>query len=280
MASTLFKNVVTAARQTVKSEAAWRSISVSAISREDKKDRSWFERLMIREIEPTKESHSSQLSDKDIIYELQTHNVRPGSSEEYLKNYEQYVNEMKEHKDVRGELCGSWTVGVGDQDQCVHLWKFDGGFQSVDEAKNIVDSDKALSGLVKDRSQFLRSRHNQYVLAFSFWPKCDAREGPNIYELRSYFLKPGTMIEWGSNWEKAIHFRQSHNEAWGGYFSQVGRLYNVHHIWCYKDLMDRKRERESAWTHPGWDEVVHYTVPLINNMHTRILYPASFSPAQ
>jgi len=280
MASSLFKNILCAGRQPQLAEKFYRTVVTTAISKDDKRERGWFERLLVREIEPTKESHSSQLSDKEVIYELQTHNVRPGTSEEYLKNYEQYVKEVNEHKEIRGELCGSWSVGVGDQDQCVHLWKFDGGFQSIDEGKKVIDGDKALSGLIKDRAQYLRSRHNQYVLAFSFWPKCDAREGPNIYELRSYFLKPGTMIEWGHNWEKAIQFRQSHHEAWGGYFSQVGRLYNVHHIWCYKDLVDRKREREAAWTHPGWDEVVSYTVPLISNMHTRILYPVPFSPAQ
>jgi hypothetical protein len=46
----------------------------------------WFSKLLVRRIEPTKESHSRLLSDKEIIYELQTHNVRPDSSEKYLEN--------------------------------------------------------------------------------------------------------------------------------------------------------------------------------------------------
>lgn len=48
----------------------------------------------------------------------------------------------------------------------------------------------------------------------------------------SYRLKPGTMIEWGNNWARAINFRKNNNEAFAGFFSQIGRLYNVHHIWC------------------------------------------------
>lgn len=40
------------------------------------------------------------------------------------------------------------------------------------------------------------------------------------------------MIEWGNNWARAINFRKHNNEAFAGFFSQVGRLYNVHHIWC------------------------------------------------
>ena len=78
----------------------------------------------------------------------------------------------------------------------------------------------------------LRVRQTQFVLPFSYWPLPTPRTGGNIYEIRSYILKPGTMIEWGNNWARAINFRQHNEEAFGGFFSQVGRLYNVHHIWC------------------------------------------------
>lgn len=40
------------------------------------------------------------------------------------------------------------------------------------------------------------------------------------------------MIEWGNNWARGLTYRRSQNEAFAGYFSQIGRLYNVHHIWC------------------------------------------------
>lgn len=48
----------------------------------------------------------------------------------------------------------------------------------------------------------------------------------------------------------------------------------------YKSLQDRKESREAAWRAPGWDECVAYTVPLIREMHCRILRPTSFSPTQ
>lgn len=40
------------------------------------------------------------------------------------------------------------------------------------------------------------------------------------------------MIEWGNNWAKAINYRRNNNEPFAGFFSQIGRLYNVHHMWC------------------------------------------------
>lgn len=244
-------------------------------------ERSWLSKLLVRKIEPTKEPHSRMLSDKEIIYALHTHNVRSDYMPQYLKNYEttvQLINNKKSN--LSCNLVGSWNVQVGDMDQCLHLWKYTGGFEKIDQAKEDLWNDSEYLDLMKERSQFLRSRHLQYLLAFSYWPQIENRSGKNIYEMRSYRLKPGTMIEWGNNWARAINFRKKNNEAFAGFFSQIGRLYNVHHIWCYKSLQERKETRESAWSSPGWDECVAYTVPLIREMHTRVLAPTKFSPTQ
>lgn len=70
----------------------------------------------------------------------------------------------------------------------------------------------------------------------------------------------------------------------GGFFSQIGSLYQVHHLWgerratllrppigfrhrhhlalhfpAYKDLQSRENIRNAAWQREGWDEVVYYT---------------------
>uniref|UniRef100_A0A8D8AFP5 Protein NipSnap n=2 Tax=Culex pipiens TaxID=7175 RepID=A0A8D8AFP5_CULPI len=253
--------------------------TTSALAR-DGSSESWLSKLLVRKIEPTKESHSRMLSDKEIIYELHTHNIRPDSVGKYLENYKKSVEIVSSKKDLTIELIGSWSVDVGDLDQCLHLWRYTGGFEMVDQSKKVLCSDPDYVQLTQERGTFLRSRHLQYLLAFSYWPQLALRQDKNIYEIRSYRLKPGTMIEWGNNWARAINYRQNNDEAFAGFFSQIGRLYNVHHIWCYKDLLSRKETRESAWRSPGWDECVAYTVPLIREMHTRILTPTDFSPTQ
>jgi len=216
------------------------------------------------------------LSDKEIIYELQTHQVKPAFLDKYLQNYEKHVKLTTDLK--CGELSASWVVGVGDQDQVIHLWKYTGGYTTVDKAIRTFNKDADCQKLLKERLECLRLRQSQFMLPFSFWPQVEPRKGNNIYEIRSYILKPGTMIEWGNNWAKAINYRKHNEETFAGFFSQIGRLYNVHHIWCYKDLQTRKETREAAWRKPGWDECVAYTVPLIREMDSRILLPNSFSP--
>ncbi|GAA6073595.1 protein NipSnap homolog 2-like, partial [Tachysurus ichikawai] len=133
-------------------------------------------------------------------------------------------------------------------------------------------------GYREERGKMLLSRRNQLLLEFSFWNEPVPRDGPNIYELRSYQLRPGTMIEWGNYWARAIELRQQNNEAVGGFFSQIGNLYMVHHLWAYKDLQSREETRNAAWQHEGWDEVVYYTVPLIQHMESRIMIPLKTSP--
>lgn len=192
-------------------------------------------------------------------------------------------------------------MNVGDQDQALHLWKFTGGYDTIDTYNEILGKNAEFQKLNEEQGKIIRSRHLQYLLAFSYWPQILIRQPKNIYEIRSYALKPGTMIEWGNNWARAVNFRKNNNEAFAGFFSQIGRLYNVHHIWCklrlafiplkiylclyvflagYEDLNSRKETRESAWRSPGWDECVAYTVPLIREMHCRIMVPTEFSPTQ
>jgi hypothetical protein len=63
----------------------FRAISSSAVQN-DSSNESWLSKLLVRRIEPTKESHSRMLSDKEVIYELITHNVKPQANSEYLDN--------------------------------------------------------------------------------------------------------------------------------------------------------------------------------------------------
>ncbi|XP_018568372.1 protein NipSnap [Anoplophora glabripennis] len=256
--------------------------NLRSVSTTGSKQDAWLSKIFVRKIEPTKESHSRMLSDKEIIYSLQTHNYRPDSKKAYLSNVKNTVDFIKTQPSLKNdvELVGSWTVNVGDQDQALHLWKFTGGYEKIDDYNEISGKSEEAQKLNEEQGRIVRSRHLQYLLAFSYWPQILQREPSNIYEIRSYALKPGTMIEWGNNWARAINYRKNNDEAFAGFFSQIGRLYNVHHIWCYHNLTARKETRESAWRSPGWDECVAYTVPLIREMHCRIMVPTEFSPTQ
>jgi len=242
----------------------------------------FFSSLFDKEVEVQSASHSNKLSDKDLIYELTTHNVKPDSLAKYLKSTENLIGFVNSNQDVlHGECYGNFKVIVGDQDQFVHLWRYEGGYENIDQNIKFLEQSKDFAAIEKDIVSCLRSRHSQHMLKFSYWPEIELRNGKNIYELRSYHLKPGTMVEWGNYWAKAIRMRdykQKHTEAYTGMFSQIGELYNVKHIWCYGSMEERRQARESVWqTQSQWQEIVANTVPLIRKMTSRIMVPLDIS---
>ncbi|XP_033749041.1 protein NipSnap-like isoform X2 [Pecten maximus] len=245
---------------------------------EDSNPKSWLKNILpVRTLPASKESHSSLLSNKETVYEMQFHAVKPENMEEYLKQF-QLFQQLMHDKGTGAKLIGSFTVEIGDQDEAVHIWQYPGGYPVLNNATEIYRKDKDFIDYRLQRNKMLRSRKNQILLPFSFWPEPTARNGSNIYEMRSYTLKPGTMIEWGNNWARGIKSRA--DEPVCGLFSQMGELNTVQHIWGYTDLQSRKETREQAWSKPGWDECVAYTVPLIRHMQSRILIPTPFSPLQ
>ncbi|CAH1232652.1 NIPSNAP1 [Branchiostoma lanceolatum] len=285
-----------------------RPLFTSTAVHDDKPEggKNWFTKLFPEKIQAPTDAHSRLLTAKDLVYEMQIHDVKPEYMEQYKEMTEEYYPRIHESSEFPGEVKGSWYTAFGYQDQAVHLWIYRDGYDGVTRSEEALLGDKEMRGFVEKRQNMLRARSNQLLLEFSFWGEPQPREGFNVYEMRSYQLKPGTMIEWGNNWAKAvptrrgyterevndlkkqhgadwargIQHRQENSEAVGGFFSQIGPLYCVHHLWAYKDLQARKATRESAWRKPGWDQCVSYTVPLIRKMESRVMHPAPFSPLQ
>ncbi|KAG6937709.1 glioblastoma amplified sequence, partial [Chelydra serpentina] len=243
---------------------------------------SWLKSLFVRKVDPRKDAHSNLLAKRETssLYKIQFHNVKPEYLDAYNKLCQEVLPKIHEEKHYPCALVGTWNTWYGEQDQAVHLWRYEGGYPALTEVMNKLRQNKEFTEFRKERGNMLLSRKNQLLLEFSFWNEPVPRDGPNIYELRSYQLRPGTMIEWGNYWARAIRFRQDNNEAVGGFFSQIGQLYMVHHLWAYKDLQSREDTRNSAWHKHGWDELVYYTVPLIQEMESRIMIPLKISPLQ
>ncbi|GAU99096.1 hypothetical protein RvY_10140 [Ramazzottius varieornatus] len=241
----------------------------------------WISKLLqgqSRTMEVGKESHSRKLAAKGVIYEMQTHNVKPDKRSEYIQRYGELV-QRGNNAHLPASLVGSWMVETGgDQDQAIHIWKHPNGYVSMDKTAAYLRENQEAASQTEALGKLLRSRHNQAMLSFSFWGDPEPNNKHQIYELRTYTLKPGTLIEWGNQWARAIRIRKSREDGVGGFFTQIGPLYIVHHIWAYDNLEARQEARDAAWSSPGWDECVANTVPLIREMDSRVLVANPFSP--
>lgn len=227
-------------------------------------------------VEKATNAHSVLLADQQILYELQIDQVKPQYATDYEKYCNDYVPNML-NKNSFLKLAGSWKSEIGVMDTYVNLWQH----------KNYTEYSDSFEKLKKDNqhqefrnkiAKFINKRESQVCLSFTFWGMPTPRTDSHIYEMRSYALKPGTLIEWGNNWSRGIRNRLDYRVA--GMFTQVGPIYYVHHIWAYKSLHHRKESREKMWSKPGWDECVAYTVPLIRKMESKIMTPLPFSPTK
>jgi len=246
----------------------------------DTKPKSWISRVLSgskNEVGGTlKKSHSSMLSVGDVIYELQTHDATGGKRTEYLDSYRKYADEVSAQT-PGAELFGNWTVAFGNQNQVINLWRYQNGYADLDSHIKALQTNSTIKKAELEYAALCGRRRTIVIKPFSYWREPQPKEPSHIYDLRSYVLKPGTMIEWGNIWSKGITYRREYNQDVGGFFSQVGQMYMVFHIWAYEGMVDRQQTRQDTWSKPGWDATVAYTVPLIKKMQSRILIPTQYS---
>lgn len=67
------------------------------------------------------------------------------------------VQLIESKKDLACELVASWSVQVGDLDQCIHLWRYTGGFEKVDLAEQELKKDPVSYKIINCR-HFLTSK--------------------------------------------------------------------------------------------------------------------------
>jgi hypothetical protein len=100
---------------------------------------------------------------------------------------------------------------------------------------------------------FLRSRAMQLAQEFAFLPTSPPREEGGIFELRAYQLSPGTLLEWEATWfavhtafwllfsshftpyrRRGIEARRKLVRPVAAWYTQLGRLHHVYHLWQYQ----------------------------------------------
>lgn len=83
------------------------------------------------------------------------------------------------------------------------------GWSDIDKSRKILKNDGEYDSAEKSGWKLLRNQESEFLKAFSYWPIPTAREGNNIYDVRSYELKPGSMYDWGNYWSKGINCRKN-----------------------------------------------------------------------
>ncbi|GAA5929679.1 NIPSNAP family protein [Sporobolomyces koalae] len=223
--------------------------------------------------------HSRLVGRHKYVYEFQKHKVLPHHVEQYKELIADYYKGIHNSSEFDARLTGSWEVVVGEVDSFVHVFEYDGmpGFEQTKHA--IRESKGHLTFFNKEILPLIQSRTSQLNTEFKFWQVSPPAEKGGIYELRTYDIKPGALLEWEHEWRVGLEARlASGHYPVGAWFSQVGKLHQVHHLWQYQSMEARRIKREQSWQIDGWSGTVSKTVRLTKQMQTNILRPLPFSP--
>lgn len=158
----------------------------------------------------------------------------------------------------------------------VHIWEYQ-RYQGYHASLHAIQHHPDFPAFDAKLKTLINSKRTSLMQEFSFWPTTPPRQLGGLFELRSYTLHPGNLLEWETHWRRGLKARREVMEGVGAWFVQIGELNTVHHLWQFADLEERKIRREQSWSVEGWGETVHKTVPLIQTMKSRILIPCPWS---
>ncbi|CAH1762859.1 1045_t:CDS:10, partial [Entrophospora sp. SA101] len=215
--------------------------------------------------EEDKHTHSKLIARGKYVHEFQKHKIKPEYVDDYIKLISLHYPRIANDPDNSVHLCGSWQTEIGDLDTF--------GYH---DTYNRLNNDSQYQQFLKKVRPMLLNRYSQICLEFAFWKTSPPAVHGGIYELRTYELKPGNLLEWETHWHRGLECRRQFCEPVGAWFSQLGSLNCVHHMWQYPDLENRKITREKAWEVDGWAETVYKTVRLVQKMEANILKPLDF----
>jgi len=229
-----------------------------------------------REGELEIQQHSRLVGRGKYIHSFETHRVKPDQLDAYKAAAKAFYAGIAADPDLHVKLTGSWETVIGELDTFVHILEYE-NYGGYDKSTKLIRNSK-YNKVFQEILPLINSRSSQLCQEFAFLPSSPPREQGGIFELRSYTLQPGKLLEWESSWRSGIEARKETVAPVGAWFSQVGRLHQVHHLWQYDSMEARREKRETAWQTKGWSDTVVKTGDYAKVMDTSVLEALPFSP--
>ena len=97
-----------------------------------------------------------------------------------------------------------------------------------------------------------------------------------IYELRTYTCSPIGLQEEIEAYGSAYPARAKYSDLAGIWYTDIGPLNQLIHLWPYENAEERLKIRETSFNDPGWPPVTANRV--LVDMQSEIYFPTSFCP--
>lgn len=209
-----------------------------------------------------------------MIYELRTYTLVPGTQGEYLKLSGDIGRKVR--GDRYGKLEGFWTTEFGTLNQVVHLWCYPDLNERDRLRAELAGKEEWTQGYLPRIRSMLVAQENKILSAQL--PLTPPASDGNLYELRTYRAAVGRAGEWLGHFKAALPAREKYSKIVGLWQTEVAQLNEVVHLWAYHDLNERAAVRGKVVQDPEWQAFLAKGYPLLLEMKSIILTPASHSP--
>ncbi|NEU30888.1 NIPSNAP family protein [bacterium LRH843] len=101
-----------------------------------------------------------------------------------------------------------------------------------------------------------------------------------FYEMRTYTIKIGKTQEYLKHFEEVgMPIISKYAKLVGYFYTDIGELNQIIHIWEYASLDERKQKRAELYQDPEWiANFLPIAGPMLEKQESKIMYGANFSP--
>lgn len=204
-----------------------------------------------------------------MIYEIRTYELKPRS----LPEYERRTAAKIEGRLKYSQLGGFWMTEVGLLNQVVHIWPYEDLNQRA-KVRSTVIADGIWP---PNNAEFTLNMQSEIYHPAPFMKPLEPRNIGPVYEMRTYTYPNETMPKVLEGFGNAIEAREKLSPLVGCWYSEIGGLNKLIHMWAYSSAGERSRIRQEAIDSGIWPPKME-VVPV--RQETKLLLPLSFSPLQ
>ena len=209
-----------------------------------------------------------------MIYELRTYTLKHRTLRDVVKAAGTVSLDIR--RDNYGKLEGYWQTEIGPLNQVMHLWSYQDLNQRAHLRAELSKNPRwdaeyiplIRPNLIRQEIRLLNG------LRAPTTPVC----APNIYEFRSYRIKPGAVPQWLELFINVLEVREKYSKIVGLWATEAPYVNEVCHIWAYPDLNARTAVRTEMAKDPGWQEFLKSSSGLVAEMYSIVMLPAPHSP--
>ena len=227
-----------------------------------------------------------------MIYDFRMYTLKPGATAEYRAGVKELSLPIRQRHGVT--LAGWYWSEVGALNQAVHIWGYNDS-KHFQEAKDAFHSDPDWTQKYIPRAQGLVESQKTWLMnSPSFAPIYPVKgevpadgtpefikKNKMVFDYRTYTFRPGGIPDYMSAVEEvAIPIRKRHGVKLAGwYYSEVGDLNQVTHIWAFNDMKHLKDAKDAVAADPEWTGTY---IPRVRGLlvaqNTYLMNTAEFGP--